>query len=222
LRADSSESESPIDLPLHDRAPVVEEASPLRGTVEAAERISSPSRGGRGIVVGMLVLGLLAGFGAGFVVGQRLAPPSPPRAVEVPRPAPVVEPVAPVAPVLEPPVAPAQNFTEAPVVEEPVEVKEPEVQAPPPEPRTTNQQRRIPDPGPRIPASRPATIRFDSRPPGATIYLDDVRIGVTPLTMNEVTPGTHQVRMEMLGHDTWRTSVTVKDGEQFFVGGSLE
>lgn len=166
----------------------------------------------------MLVLGLLAGFGAGFVVGQRLAPPEPPRAVEVPRPAPVIETVAPAAPVLELPVAPAQNVAAAPVVDAPVEVRELEVPAPPPPapPKPAAAARPTP------PAVRPATIRFDSRPPGATIYLDEVRVGVTPLTMNTVAPGTHQVRMEMLGHDTWRTSVTVKDGEQVFVGGSLE
>ena len=75
---------------------------------------------------------------------------------------------------------------------------------------------------PRPPASRPATVRFDSRPSGATIYLDEVRVGVTPMTVNNVTPGTHQVRMEMLGNETWRTSVTVEAGAQHFVGASLE
>lgn len=230
MRTDSTESEPPIDLPLHDREPAVpEEPSPLRDTVHAAETASPSSGGRRGMALGLLVLGLLAGFAAGFVVGQRLAPPAPPRAVDVPRPAPIevpppepIEPRPPIAPVLAPPVAPVQNVAETPpVVEAPVEVREPEVQAPPPP---------VPDPAPPKPAAaRPAppavqaaTIRFDSRPPGATIYLDEVRIGVTPLTMNKVTPGTHQVRMEMFGHDTWRTSVTVKEGEQLFVGGSLE
>jgi len=161
----------------------------------------------------MLVLGLLAGFGAGFVVGQRLSVPAPPRAVEIPRPAPI-ETVPPVQMALPPPVAPAQNVPDPAVVDAPVVVEARE--ATPPAPK--------PGPGPAIPAPavRAATIRFDSRPPGATIYLDEVRLGVTPLTITDVTPGVHQVRLEMLGHDTWRTSVTVKEGEQYFLGASLE
>jgi len=218
VRTDATESEPPIDLPLHDRAPVFEEPSPLGDTVAAAEISSVSSGGSRGFAIGLLVLGLLAGFGAGFVVGQRLAPPEPPRAVEVPRPAPVVPapPVAPIAPALEPALAPARNaVSEPPVVEAPVDVRAPDV---PPAPAVA----KAPVARPAPPAVPTATIRFDSRPAGATIYLDDGRIGVTPLTLTTVTPGVHQVRMEMLGHETWRTSVTVKEGEQFFVGASLE
>ncbi|MBI3046875.1 MAG: PEGA domain-containing protein [Acidobacteria bacterium] len=219
MRADATESEPPIDLPLHEPEPAVrEEPSPLGDTVAAAEPSPASPGSSRGIIIGMLVLGLLAGFGAGFVVGQRLAPPPPPRAVEVPRPAPVVPaaPAAPSPPPLEPAVTPAENVPVSPVVEAPVEVQEPEVRPPAPAVVKTPVAR------PTAPVVRPATVRFDSRPPGATIYLDEVRVGVTPLTMNTVMPGTHQVRVEMLGRETWRTSVTVKEGEQLFVGASLE
>jgi hypothetical protein len=134
VRSGSTESEPPIDLPLHEREPVVEEPSPLRDTVAAAETSSVASGGSRGFAIGLLVLGLLAGFGAGFVVGQRLAPPPPPRAVEVPRPAPVVPatPVTPIPPALAPAVEPAEHVPEPPVVEAPVVVEAPEV--PPPAP----------------------------------------------------------------------------------------
>jgi hypothetical protein len=174
----------------------------------------------------MLVLGLLVGFGGGFVVGQRLAVPLPLRAIDVPRPAPSdaarealierrtapIETTPPVQVALPPPVAPAQNMPEPPVVEAPVLVQEPKVEAPRPAP--------TPRPVPRV--VKTGTVRFDSRPAGATIYLDEVRLGITPLTVTTVTPGTHQVRVEMLGHDTWRSTVTVKEGEQHFVGASLE
>jgi hypothetical protein len=113
---------------------------------------------------------------------------------------------------LPPPAAPVQNVPEPAVVDVPAVVQEAEVAPPRPAPK----------PRPAPPAVKAATVRFDSRPAGATIYLDDVRLGVTPLTINTVTPGTHQVRMEMLGHDTWRSSLTVKEGEQHFVGASLE
>jgi hypothetical protein len=227
-----------MDLPLREPEPVVEEPGP-----DDAERAAepAPSRPGRaGLAIGMLVLGLLAGFGAGFVVGQRLTVPSPPRAVEVPRPAidrgsgvgdrgsgvrdrgpgvegAVVPPPAPAPAVVEPAVAPVGDVVEPPAAEAPAVVQEPEVKPVVPKPAAPK-----PATPPPAPAVRAATVRFDSRPPGATIYLDEVRLGVTPLTTNTVAAGTHQVRMEMLGHDTWRTSVTVKEGEQLFVGASLE
>jgi len=174
----------------------------------------------------MLALGLLAGFGGGFLVGQRLAVPSPPRAVDVPRPraptaadgaasasrpAPIETTAAPQV-LLPPPVAPVQHVPEPPVVEAPVRVQEPVVEAPRPTPK----------PRPAPPVVKTGIVRFDSRPPGATVYLNEVRLGVTPFTLDTVAPGTHQVRMEMLGHDTWRSTVTVTEGEQHFVGASLE
>jgi len=215
LRTDShDESGAPIDLPLRQGAPDVEPAQ-LRETLHEADAASAPSSGSRGFAIGMLVLGLLAGFGAGFVVGQRLSVPAPPRAFEVPRPAPI-ETVPPVHMALPPPVAPVQNVPEPAIVDTPVVIEEPEVTPPAPKPAP----RAVARPAP--PAVKAATIRFDSRPPGATIYLDEVRLGVTPLTIDTVTPGTHQVRLEMLGHDTWRTSVDVKEGEQYFLGASLD
>lgn len=226
MRSDSTQSEPPIDLPLRQREPAVE-TTPRRE--HAPETPADAAGGGRAVAAGMLVLGLLAGFGAGFVVGQRLSVPAPPRAVEVPRPAPI-QTVPPVQMALPPPVAPLQTTPEPAVEEVPVVLEEPQVLPPPPPapPARSVEQPAAPAPAPRsverpaAPVVEPATIRFDSRPPGATVYLDEVRLGVTPLTIDMVTPGTHQVRMEMLGHDTWRTSVTVKAGEQIFVGGSLE
>jgi hypothetical protein len=215
----------PIDLPLREQQPVVETPPPLVDTVGARE--VEPARGsGVGLAIGMLVLGLLVGFGGGFVIGQRLSVPPPPQAVEVPRPAPIqatppIQTTPPIQMAFPAPVAPAQNVPPSPVVEAPLAIQEPEVDAEPAAPvaRTPSGARRA-DKAP--PAARPATVRFDSRPPGATIYLGEMRLGVTPLTVTTVTPGTHQVRMEMLGHNTWRSSVTVKEGEQVFVGASLE
>jgi len=73
----------------------------------------------------MLVIGLLAGFVAGFVVAQRMTPPSPPAVVQVPRPADSGTAPATVAPVAEPPVGTSAN------PEPPTVVEEPSVQQPP-------------------------------------------------------------------------------------------
>jgi hypothetical protein len=236
-RVDSTDSAPEIDLPLHDQQPEPKEEPPL------FQQTASALGSGRGFAIGMLVIGLMAGFGAGFLVGQRLAPPPPPRAFEVPRPAPldprqggpgqVAPGVSLDAPQAEPapafdgaqgapsgsrgasPVLPAQNFTEAPVTDAPpTEVKAPEVQ--------------FPVAPANAPAARtavstiPGTLRFDSRPPSATVYVDNVRVGVTPMTMSNVGPGAHTVRVELPGHSPWVTSVNVEPGAQLFVGASLE
>lgn len=220
MRADSHESEPAIDLPLREGDVGPDSGDgPTRDAESGGAHLEPPAQRGLTALLGMLVLGLLSGFGAGFVVGQRLDVPAPARAVEVPRPAPVAapppvpaEPSAPHA--IEPVGAPAEPVPAPPVVESAVAVLDAEVRPPEPAPK--------PAARPAPPAVRPAIVRFDSRPPGATIYFDEVRIGVTPLTLNDVLPGDHQVRLEMLGHDTWRTSVAVKPGEQYFLGASLE
>jgi hypothetical protein len=66
----------------------------------------------------MLVIGLLAGFVGGFIVAQRLTPPSPPPVVQVPRPADSTAPTT-VAPAVEPPVGTSANQEPPTVVEEP-------------------------------------------------------------------------------------------------------
>ena len=70
--------------------------------------------------------------------------------------------------------------------------------------------------------SKPAMLELVSRPLGATVFVDEVRVGVTPVTVNDVMPGTRLIRMELLGHQTWRTSVNVEAGAYMRVGASLE
>jgi hypothetical protein len=54
------------------------------------------------------------------------------------------------------------------------------------------------------------------------VFLDDVRVGVTPVTINDVTPGSRRVRIELEGHRSWSTSVDVKVGAHVRIGASLE
>jgi hypothetical protein len=65
-------------------------------------------------------------------------------------------------------------------------------------------------------------LELVSRPPGATVYIDDVRVGVTPVTVNDVMTGTRRIRMEMFGHQTWTTTVEVETGAHVRIGASLE
>lgn len=221
-----------LDLPLQDREALAgtdlqafppekqaysekepyREKQPYHGEVLFQEP-SSPSSGRR-FGVGLLVAGLIVGFGGGFFVGQRVAPPSPrPSAAQVAAP----------GPVRDAPVPPAQKFTDAPVVARPptVEVQEPEVQpsvARPTAPGRANM--RGGDPAPTNTA--PGSLHIASRPAGAQVYVDEARAGTTPMTMNDVKPGAYRIRIELPGHRPWTTSVNVEAGAQARVGASLE
>jgi serine/threonine-protein kinase len=80
----------------------------------------------------------------------------------------------------------------------------------------------------RTPAKPPAASVFtgslyvDSRPRGATVFLDGRNVGQTPLSLPDVPIGAHVVRLELEGKRTWTTSTRVVAGETSRVTGSLE
>lgn len=66
----------------------------------------------------------------------------------------------------------------------------------------------------------PGRILVSSQPAGADVYLDDRRIGIAPVTIDNVPPGTHPVRLEMPGRTVIRDAVTVRPGEEIAWSGS--
>jgi hypothetical protein len=82
------------------------------------------------------------------------------------------------------------------------------------------------------PAARPAedepalrqtvSVVFESRPSGATVFLDGKRVGTTPMALPAVSTGSHAVRFEMDGHRSWSGSVSIVAGEKNRVAASLE
>ena len=73
--------------------------------------------------------------------------------------------------------------------------------------------------------SPPATtgsLFVDSRPRGATVYVDGRSVGQTPLSLPEMSIGTHSVRIEMAGKRPWMSTALVKGGAVARVTGSLE
>lgn len=203
-----------IDLPLRDPVPPGEPAAdPMPvGDAAAADEPGPRSSGSGMMAVGLLAIGLLAGFGGGFLVGQRMAPPVPPFA-EVRRP---VQPPSPAMPVGTDAGAVPTAAAPAAVIEEPVAPPGPALE-PAPRPALSVAPKPAAPPAPVA-----GTLQFDSRPNGATIYLDDVRVGVTPMTMNSVRPGTYRIRMELFGHDTWVTTTDVAAGARRRVGASFD
>jgi hypothetical protein len=52
-------------------------------------------------------------------------------------------------------------------------------------------------------------ISISSNPGGATVILDSLRKGVTPLTLNTVTDGIHVLEIEYPGYTSWKSTVDV-------------
>ena len=207
-RDDSIEPAREIDLPL--RAEKVEHES------TSPEEPESPASG-RGVAAGMLVIGLLAGFVGGFVTGQRMAPPLPATVADVARPAQADPSPAPPAVINESPVVgPPED--QVPVVGSPAALAPPAVAAPTGRTERPRSEAPVQPPTP----AQPAMLELASRPSGATVFLDDVRVGVTPVTINDVMPGSRRVRMELPGHQPWSTSVDVEVGAHVRIGASLE
>lgn len=76
------------------------------------------------------------------------------------------------------------------------------------------------------PAAAPAvttgTLFVDSRPQGATVFLDGHPIGRTPFTLPDVAIGVHVVRIELAGKKPWTSAARIVAGETARVTGSLE
>jgi hypothetical protein len=76
------------------------------------------------------------------------------------------------------------------------------------------------------PAVAPTTalsgaIEIMSRPRDAKVFLDGSLVGQAPLSIPDVSEGTHEVRVELDGFKPWVGSVRVKGGSRARVGASL-
>lgn len=81
-------------------------------------------------------------------------------------------------------------------------------------------------PAPARPAARPATatsggLTIESRPAGAVVTIDGRQAGTTPVTLTDVAPGEHTVRITLPGYRAWTTTVMVEAGKRARVAGSL-
>jgi hypothetical protein len=65
-------------------------------------------------------------------------------------------------------------------------------------------------------------LTVESRPPGASVFVDGTLIGKTPLTLGEVAAGDHAVSLNLDGYRRWSSSVRIVAGERNRVTASLE
>jgi serine/threonine protein kinase len=246
-QSDSSAQASAPDLPLRAGESEFESERTNRNrTSELANRNresesanwnreSEPEYGWWFLTTATLAIGLLMGFASGYVVGQRDSTPTPQSAQRA-----VARAQRPSSPDESPTPTAGRDFTESPVppaasgvdrpaasgVERPQTVTDQPVIPPPESPGRTNrpasseaarsegaQRTESPDHG---------VLQVDSRPRGAQVFVDGRLVGITPLLLTDVRPGTHAVRIDLRGHRRWVTSVEVAPGERQRVAASLE
>lgn len=65
------------------------------------------------------------------------------------------------------------------------------------------------------------TLTIRSSPEGATVYLDGERLGVTPLTLPNVTPGVHRILLTYSGYSDYQETVQVSAGAESMVAAQL-
>jgi serine/threonine protein kinase len=88
--------------------------------------------------------------------------------------------------------------------------------------RVPKQAPQVPRPKPRTPAVTTGSLLVDSRPVGAQVTVDGNAIGVTPITLDDVSPGDHRVVLQVPGFNLWATTAQVKAGSRTRVAASLE
>ena len=145
-------------------------------------------------VISALLVGLIVGFAGGYFVAQRTDPIPPPRSA-----AQAVIPVPTTA-------AQPQTYTDALVPEKIHESAQPEAS------KTEV----------GVGTLTSGSLQLASRPAGAQVFVDDVRVGVTPMSLADVSAGSHRVRIELPGFRRWATTVNVESGARARVGASLE
>jgi hypothetical protein len=64
-------------------------------------------------------------------------------------------------------------------------------------------------------------LSVTSTPSGAEVYLDDNYVGTTPLTLSNVSVGSHLVKLAKEGYEDWTTAVDVKAGGTDSVSATL-
>jgi serine/threonine protein kinase len=70
--------------------------------------------------------------------------------------------------------------------------------------------------------ARQGSLLIESRPPGATVFFNDQRMGQTPLAVADLPVGPGSVRLELDGYQSWSSTVQVIAGTRGRVAASLE
>ena len=76
--------------------------------------------------------------------------------------------------------------------------------------------------GAAAPARAAGSVFVESRPPAAQVFLDDERVGRTPVLLSDVAAGLHEIRIQRDGYRVWSMTTRVVASERTRVGASLD
>jgi hypothetical protein len=65
-------------------------------------------------------------------------------------------------------------------------------------------------------------VQVTSRPAGARLFVNDELVGTVPLLMPGLDPGSHRVRLELAGFQSWTSSVLIEPDQRFRIDARLE
>jgi hypothetical protein len=71
------------------------------------------------------------------------------------------------------------------------------------------------------PTTSLGTLAISSSPSAAEVYVDNVFRGYTPLTLTDISPGSHSITLSLAGYQDWLGTVQVGAGQTTMVQGTL-
>jgi hypothetical protein len=170
------------------------------------------------IGIALLVLGSIALVWSGLLLmgtpgdaGASAAQiPSPPT-LDVPQAAPNLSPPGPT------PQPPARTDATSATATPSADTTATAAAAPPDEPASQAAPRPV-----VVNPNTPGGLFAITRPLGAQVFLDDMLVGTTPLFMSRLSPGSHQVRLELTGFKTYSSTIQIEPNERFRLALQLE
>lgn len=152
-------------------------------------------------VVAVSVASFAAGFGGGFIFGQRSRPSTEPTEVSHHQSVPALQ--APRAAVEDPKPIASTTQTAEPISEEKIKSHST------PSTRSAG-------------SGQSGSLQVATRPSGAQVFVDDSLIGTTPLLLSNIEAGSKRLRIELSGYKTWATSVQIEPSARSRVSARLE
>jgi uncharacterized protein YneF (UPF0154 family) len=89
-------------------------------------------------------------------------------------------------------------------------------------PTATVEARLVAEAGEAAVGATTGSLFVESRPSSAQVFIDNRSIGTTPVSVPDLSPGNHRVRLELAGFTSWVTMAEVKAGARTRVSASLE
>ena len=66
------------------------------------------------------------------------------------------------------------------------------------------------------------TLSIDSRPIGASVFIDEQLVGTTPMLLPQISPGAHSLRLHLDAHRDWKSTVQIDPDARNRVTAGLE